>query len=130
MNEARYTYSMNKKLPIVIRVWKICAAYVAGVPDCRYSGYKATLWIEWKYIHKLPKKHKPRCSPLQIDWLREEYERGRNVAVMVGSPEGIALYRNLDWETQQPTAPRLLTKDQALDWIHSQVQAGKRSDYD
>jgi hypothetical protein len=44
---------------------------------------------------------KPSLRPPQKTWLRDRYDEGRNVMVMVGSPQGIVLFRDKKWETSQ-----------------------------
>lgn len=71
--------------------------YNGGVADSWYSGRRADLWIEWKWVD-LPKRDdtliditagkKPSLSALQKDWITERRAEGRNVWVVIGSDAG------------------------------------------
>jgi hypothetical protein len=76
--------------------------YVGGIPDVWYSSEMGDLWIEYKYLPSVPKRAvvKIDLSPLQAQWLKERYNEGRNVAVIVGCPLGGVLFKNLDWEDE------------------------------
>lgn len=118
MHESTFTRIVNKKLATHLYAWKINARYAPGVPDCWYSGPGGSLWVEWKYLHKMPQQHKPKLSALQRAWLNARYDEGRKVAVLVGSPEGIAVYTDKSWEEVQPTT-KLLSRDEAARWIET-----------
>jgi hypothetical protein len=74
--------------------------YTAGIPDVWYSGSAADLWVEYKFIEKIPVRASilPNLSALQQEWLRSRYEEGRNVMVIVGCKSGAVIYRDLEWE--------------------------------
>ncbi|MFM7011063.1 MAG: hypothetical protein ACKO0Z_17365, partial [Betaproteobacteria bacterium] len=84
--------------------------YVSGVPDLWFSGPNGDLWIEMKFVQKLPKLVPLRpydlLSKLQEEWLRARYEEGRNVAVIIGCKRGTRLegiiLRDLAWEKDIP----------------------------
>ena len=61
-----------------------------GTPDVWYSGNKGDLWVEYKWLPKLPKLIRTRdlLSPLQLMWIEARHDEGRTVWVIVGSPEG------------------------------------------
>ena len=73
--------------------------YSSGTADWWYSGNLADLWVEYKYLPKIPVRVDilPDLSELQKDWLEGRYEEGRNVAVVVGSPIGAVIYEGKDW---------------------------------
>lgn len=72
-----------------------------GTFDDWYSGYPNDLWIEYKYQVSLGSV-KPALSPLQYLWGSQRFDEGRNVAVIVGMPQGgIVLYRE-EWESRIP----------------------------
>lgn len=100
--------------------------YVAGVPDCYYSGPRGDLWIEYKYVAKLPVKVPVPVdlSKLQRHWLEGRHAEGRNVAVVVGSPEGAIVLRvqQLDMEvTANDFRKRMVARDQIAEWIAEQT---------
>lgn len=76
--------------------------YRGGTADVWYSGSADDLWVEYKWVAKLNKKSpihiSKLLSPLQLQWLRKRYEEGRNVVVILGTPEGAWVYERLDWE--------------------------------
>lgn len=106
--------------------------YVAGVPDLWFSGPRADLWIEMKFVQKLPVKVPLRpyelLSSLQSKWLRDRYNEGRNVAVIIGCKrrsnlEGIVL-RDLAWEKDvypQNFDALILSKSELVSFIKEQV---------
>jgi len=84
-------------------------AYRAGTPDVLYSGDEGVMWVEYKYLPKLPTR-----VPLELDltslqarWLANRSSEGRHVAVILGLPEGGIVFDNLTW---RPTSPFLLAK--------------------
>jgi len=123
MNESQYTQSLMKKLPNSVYKWKINCNFARGVPDLYVSGAKKDLWVELKYLQKLPKKAKviPNLSRLQEKWLIRAKKQGRNVAVIVGSPEGgFLLLDPVEWqEGIIPSKYNALTTQELADWIES-----------
>lgn len=106
MTESGFTDSLRRKLKKAgIYCLKLNLRFMKGVPDCWYSGDRDDLWNEHKYYPKLPRVidlcggRKPKLSVLQQEWLEARYRQGRNVAVVVGSPEGVVVLHNLDWKT-------------------------------
>lgn len=127
--ETTFYRSVHKHLPKEPTLYqmKLYNPFLAGPPDHWYSGDKADLWTEWKYL-KPPKRPStsvaPGLSGPQQRWLRERYEQGRNVAVVLGCPDGGVVYRDLDWEKPMPYGEyreRLQTRTQLADWIKGQV---------
>ena len=97
--------------------------YRGGTPDVWYSGDKSDLWIEYKYIEKLPIKVpiKIDLSQLQVLWLCNRHNEGRNLAVVVGTPEGCLLLTNLEWERTDITSTefkeRCMSRKELAAWI-------------
>lgn len=79
-------------------VWreKMYNPYRSGTPDVWYSGKVNDLWVEYKYIPRLPKKTTTiipiNLSALQEQWIKNRSEEGRNVWVIVGCPQGGSVY--------------------------------------
>lgn len=71
----------------------------SGTADVWYSGLRGDLWVEYKYIPKIPKVAQivPDLSERQKIWLRERSIEFRQVRVIVGCPEGGVIYRNGEW---------------------------------
>lgn len=96
--------------------------YRSGTADWWYSGAKADLWIEYKFIPRIPVRALivPDLSPRQKDWLDGRLSEGRNVAVIVGCPEGGVLYRERFWlEALEPEQfrARVLERNALARWI-------------
>ena len=87
-------------------------AYRGGTPDVWYSGSRGDLWVEYKWIARIPKRGTivPKLSPLQLDWLTKRKAQGRNVLVIVGSPKGaLSLSLVKSWTKYQYIGERLFT---------------------
>lgn len=101
--ETTFYQSVHRHLPAETSLHreKMANPYRGGTADHWYSGTKADLWVEWKFI-KLPARDKTiikvGLSPLQLDWMKRRYEEGRNVWVIVGFREGGVIMRDLEWE--------------------------------
>lgn len=100
-----------------------------GTPDVWYSGYGGDLWVEYKWIPKLPKRVPVRMykelSPLQLSWLNTRYEEGRNVRCILGTPEGCWIFRDRLWEHDLDALvirSNKLTKYDISEFIVSEVQ--------
>lgn len=97
--ETTFYTSVHRHLPPPSKLHreKMANPYRGGTADHWYSGPKADLWIEWKYI-VVPKRDdtvidlcggkQPIISHLQQDWLASRYREGRHVWVVVGSTLG------------------------------------------
>jgi len=107
--ENTFIAAVHKYLPPMRELYhmKNHNVYNGGIADCWYSGTKADLWIEYKFI-VVPKRDgtlidlvggaKPALSALQQDWLSERHAEGRNVGVIVGSKAGGVWYPGITWE--------------------------------
>ena len=105
--------------------------YRSGTPDCYYSGVKGELWVEYKYTTRIPIRANteivPDLSPQQEVWLESRYLEGRNVAVVLGSPEGGVIYRRM--ARFNPIFPaefrrQMKSADDIAAWIFENVGAG------
>lgn len=130
--ETNFSNAVRASLPDGIYSMKNSNDYTSGIPDLWFSGKGGDLWVEMKFVPKLPKRVPIRpyelLSHLQRKWLRERYEEGRNVAVIIGCKrksrlEGIVL-RDLAWE--KDIAPEdydalILSKSKLASFIQEQV---------
>lgn len=112
---------------------KMCNPYRSGTPDVYYSGRVGDLWVEYKYITRIPRSAEilPDLTPRQKRWLDSRYSEGRNVAVILGTPTGGVIYRNREWLkplTFEALNALVVSKDEIARWIYSQV--GDRVDED
>lgn len=124
--ENTYIASVHKHLPRALYRMKTNNPYVAGIPDCYYSGDKDALWVEYKYVAKLPARVPVRIevSALQKQWLEGRHAEGRNVAIIVGSPEGgvILTVGELGEELTASQFRMLMeTKQEVAEWITNQT---------
>ena len=106
--------------------------YVAGVPDYWYSGPRGDLWVEAKWLPKIPVKAPIRAtlSALQTAWLNARLAEGRNVAVMIGCPEGVYLMRDGEWNQEVPAShfrANLITREGMATFITAQTMGHDRS---
>jgi hypothetical protein len=121
--ENRLIKAIHGRLPKEMHAEKMHNPYRGGTADCWYSGSASDLWVEYKYINKVPVKArvKPNLSELQKIWLKGRYGEGRRVFVAVGCPEGVALLQNpKDWEEGVPAKTfkgLIMTRNDFADWI-------------
>lgn len=107
--------------------------YTAGVADCWYSGDAGDLWVEYKFL-SLPKRSstivnlygtdKSLLSTLQEEWLRGRHREGRNVGVIIGTPDGGLWLPGVTWEkplSSAECASRLLPKTRVAEVITDAV---------
>lgn len=52
--ETTFIASVHKHLPKELHREKMNNPYSSGTPDVYYSGMKADLWIEYKFIPRIP----------------------------------------------------------------------------
>ena len=89
MTEHAFVKRVHRHLPSELYRWKVADRYTNGVPDAWYSGPAGDLWVEYKYLPRTPRRvFTPALSALQKKWLIERHREGRNVAVVVGCPDG------------------------------------------
>jgi hypothetical protein len=98
----------------------------SGIADVWYSGKQGDLWVEYKYAPSLPKTqlYRPDLSARQIKWLGDRYDEGRNVAVILGLPQGGVVYLHREWEAWAlPARLHELTRSrpELAEWIYQQV---------
>lgn len=95
-----------KKHEPKIHIEKMYNPYRGGTWDVWYSGNGGDLWIEYKWLTKIPTRPdtlvSPGLSPLQLAWGSGRYAEGRNLAVIVGCPEGGVVYQDVGWEEELP----------------------------
>jgi hypothetical protein len=128
--ETRFYTAVHKLLPPERELHreKNHNIYRGGTADVWYSGTLDDLWVEYKWLTKLPVRVPVRLykelSELQLQWLHGRYEEGRNVVVILGTPEGAWIAENLDWERDIDPATiriRKLTKQFVADYIKNRT---------
>lgn len=126
--ETRFYTAVHKLLPKELHKEKMANPYRGGTADVWYSGTADDLWVEYKWLTKVPARADIRVyellSHLQLQWLRERRKEGRNVVVILGSPDGAWIYEHGMWEASLPldvfVAGRK-TKQQVADYIRSRT---------
>lgn len=99
--------------------------YVGGIADVWYSGAVSDMWIEYKYLEKLPpRKLTLKLTALQKEWLKDRYYENRRVYVVLGTKAGAYLFCDVEWEKSFDSkiiAPRLKKRKELAKWIAEQT---------
>lgn len=99
--ENTFIAAVHRHLPVSLYRMKNHNQYNGGIADVWYSGLKADLWVEYKFV-KVPVRDSTvidlGLSELQKHWLRARFDEGRHVAVIVGSKDGGVWLPNASWE--------------------------------
>lgn len=132
--ENTFRNGVHKFLPNNLHHEKMNNPYSSGTADDWYSGSKADLWVEYKFLPRVPQRatvwlvdpdvKKPLLSKLQELWLHKRHVEGRNVAVIIGCPEGGVILRDLKWEEQitaQSFRELLVPRKELALWITEQT---------
>ena len=126
--ESQFISGVHKYLASarVLHREKMNNPYRSGTADVWYSAKKNDLWIEYKFLPRVPQRGvvTPALSEIQKLWLAGRYEEGRNVGVIVGCPAGGVILRDLEWEN--PILPSVFnqmirTREELAAWITQQV---------
>ena len=86
-------------------------------------------WIEFKYMPHIPRSTgiQPDLSAKQRQWINKRHDEGRNVAVILGCPDGGVIYTNREWDEPLDTpsfVERMLPRRQLAAWIEGVTCAG------
>lgn len=122
--ETTFTAAVHRHLPKTLHRVKNHNSFTGGIPDCWYSGHKSDLWVEYKFVPKLPEQFTPALTALQSQWLKARHAEGRNVAVIVGAPEGGVILRNLEWGNSMSRTDflrKLKSRAELAAWICQEV---------
>lgn len=127
--ENTFIAGVHKYLPDVYKE-KMYNPYRSGTADVWYSGSVGDIWVEYKYIPKIPKSLKivPALTDRQLKWLRDRHAEGRNIAVILGCPAGGVFYQHLQWEEALSDAQvreLLLTRQELALFIRAQTGASQ-----
>lgn len=121
MIESQFTAAIKRKLHKDVYALKVSLRFAKDVADNWYSGKGGDLWVEWKYLKSTPKRfHTPKLSPGQRIWLNARYDEGRNVAVMVGCPDGGIIYQHKSWNEGLSTE-HLVPRAELVNFIEKAV---------
>jgi len=125
--ETTFIAAVNNHIPKSVYRMKNNNQYTGGIADVWYSGRDNDLWVEYKYLPRVPTRVDidvmKLLSPLQQAWLRDRRMEGRNVAVILGCPEGGVVLTDRQWElelTIQNFRTLLRSKQELGEWIFQQ----------
>ena len=117
--ETRFYTTVHRNFKAKFHYEKNNNPYLCGTPDIWYSGAAADLWVEYKYLNKVPVRAdihvNKMLSKRQLMWLDKRCVEGRNVAVILGTPEGHWVYRYGDWNKPLPVAKLRSTMTATVD---------------
>ncbi len=111
--ENTFIASVHRHLPVGLYKMKNHNQYNGGIADVWYSGPRADLWIEYKFIVvpvrdttmiDLVSGKNPEISYLQQEWLTSRHDEGRSVGVIVGSKQGGVWFPEISWADALPAA--------------------------
>lgn len=126
--ENQFISGVHKYLPAVkvLHREKMNNPFRGGTADWWYSGITSDLWVEYKFLPRVPQKGvvKADLSALQSQWLQGRYKEGRNVAVIVGCPLGGVILRDLEWEKEIPVLEfktRIISRNELAIWLMQQT---------
>lgn len=128
--ETVFIASVHKHLPPKPQLHreKMNNPYSSGTADVWYSGSLRDLWIEYKFLPRVPSRAAvvptKLLSALQLEWLNDRYAEGRNVGVIIGCPTGGVVLRDKEWENEIPAkefATRIQSRSELAKWLTGQV---------
>lgn len=100
MNEHTWIKQFHKLLPKELLIWKINDNFQGGVPDAYYAGPYGDVWVEYKYIHRLPKRPDSLIdeypSVLQQKWLEKLNSCGKSTLVIMSSMHNCIILDHID----------------------------------
>lgn len=130
--ETNFRLKIERRLPRALHREKMNNPFRGGTADSWYSGKGGDLWVEYKFLPRVPQRgiitpERLDLSHLQCQWLRGRHEEGRNVAVIVGTPAGGVIMRDLEWEEEVAVdlfVSRTVTVPDIALWIAQQTEIG------
>lgn len=121
MDEHSFIRSVHRYISPEVYRWKINARFARGIPDAWYSGPAGDLWVEYKWLPQSPRRFVPKLSANQRKWLRDRYQEGRRVAVIIGCPQGAMILTDRKWE-QRVEVDRWQNRKAIADWINAMTE--------
>lgn len=107
--------------------------YLGGVPDLWFSGNFADLWVEVKYLPRVPRRDSvvptELLSRLQAQWLERRHREGRQVAVIIGCPDGGVVLPGITWQDEisaMSFVARIQSRPALAQWIIERVNTNTR----
>ena len=131
MNEHSFIRSIHTNMSSDVFVWKLAAKYHGGVPDAWYSGPSGYMFIEYKYVSKLPKRSttpvKIALTELQRAWLRTAISHNHLAYIVLGSEAGVYITQDPDLKrvTQEQFISQCIPKQVFINRIERVCTRGK-----
>lgn len=131
--ETTFRDSVHRHLPKSLHREKTNNPYSSGTADDWYSGRVGDLWVEYKFLPKVPLRAvvKPfeLLSAQQLDWIEGRYKDfatsgERAVAVIIGCPKGGVILSDQEWNRQftaEEFRDRLVPRQAIAQWIASKT---------
>ena len=94
--------------------------YSGGTPDMYYEQLRKSLWIEYKFEHKMPGTYRlsTKLSALQRQWLNRAYANEQDVAVVVGfGRTDVVVFIDEAWNSDYDAdelEPHIITRKQFI----------------
>jgi len=124
MNEHGFVKSVHRHLPSDVFVWKIHDTFAGGVPDAFYAGPASILFVEYKYVKKLPSKDttaiRTSLSVQQALWLDRLATYNQRAAVIIGCEESAIVLEQKEWNNyllKSDYQKRAVSRKEVADWI-------------
>jgi hypothetical protein len=100
--ENTFIASVHRHLPKDLYRMKNHNQFNGGIADVWYSGRRADMWVEYKFVVVPARSTTPivfGLSALQEEWLKSRHAEGRSVGVLVGCKAGGVWYPGVSWDT-------------------------------
>lgn len=129
--ENAFINRVHKLLTAPVYAEKMHNAYRGGTPDVFYEGDVEDLWIEYKWVPKLPVRKETQLkldlSELQKLWLKRRYHKAREVWVVLGYKEGIktraCIFSSPEGWTRAYNAEELSNKSISIEALAERIKA-------
>ena len=122
--ETTFSKGVLSHLPRSVYHMKNNNPYLGGVPD---------LWVEVKYLPRVPRRDSvvptELLSKLQAQWLERRHAEGRQVAVLIGCPDGGVVLPGVTWRDEISATSfveRIQSRPALAQWITERVNTNTR----
>jgi len=121
--EAVFIRYINTRINNTIHAQSMYTPYSSGTPDNYYEAYKQTLWIEYKFEHKIPKIYHldKKVSSLQKAWLNRAVDNKQRAWVVTGfGTDQVAVFIDKTWNTSHPRETiKLMTRKEYIELLNN-----------
>ena len=131
--ETTFSKGVLSHLPRSVYHMKNNNPYLGGVPDLWFSGSSADLWVEVKYLPRVPWRDSvvptELLSKLQAQWLERRHREGRQVAAIIGSPDRGVVLPGITWQDEISATSfvaRMQSRPALAQWIIERVNTNTR----